>query len=317
MSDHDESSNLPTSKKVAAASRRCVAPSQAPDQPITFGTSNQRRAASATFPATPNQSPDNSATTPAIHIGYFDPTAPIENLSGDLPHWRQPGVTYFLTFRLSDSLPQEKLRQWQQELADWLATHPPPHDLAARCDYYQRFPQRLQEWLDAGTGCCILRFKEPRTTVEDALRHFAGQRYDLDEFVVAPNHVHAIVTPLVGNDLSAILHSWKSFTAHEIAKLNLPQAAHLTKPITSKEVAEASRLRSPKVAAASRRCVAPNQTSNHPITLGTPNQRPDASATVPAESTRTTIWQKETFDHIVRNPDSLGRFRRYIQAHRS
>jgi len=26
-----------------------------------------------------------------------------------LPHWRQPGVTYFVTFRLSDPLPTQKL----------------------------------------------------------------------------------------------------------------------------------------------------------------------------------------------------------------
>ena len=32
-----------------------------------------------------------------------------------LPHWRQPGATYFVTFRLHDSLPQCKLR----ELAAW------------------------------------------------------------------------------------------------------------------------------------------------------------------------------------------------------
>jgi hypothetical protein len=30
-----------------------------------------------------------------------------------------------------------------------------------------------------------------------------------------PNHVHAVVTPTDGWELSAILHSWKSFTAHQ------------------------------------------------------------------------------------------------------
>ena len=28
-----------------------------------------------------------------------------------LPHWRQDGATYFVTFRLADSLPQMKLRE--------------------------------------------------------------------------------------------------------------------------------------------------------------------------------------------------------------
>lgn len=34
-----------------------------------------------------------------------------------------------------------------------------------------------------------------------------------------PNHVHAIVQPADGWDLSAILHTWKSYTAHEANKL--------------------------------------------------------------------------------------------------
>ena len=38
------------------------------------------------------------------HIGYFDPETPVAHHSGDLPHWRQQGATYF-TFRLVDSLP--------------------------------------------------------------------------------------------------------------------------------------------------------------------------------------------------------------------
>jgi hypothetical protein len=59
----------------------------------------QRRDAAATF------SP----------INYFDVEAPIAFLSGDLPHWRQEGTTYFVTFRLADSLPREKLQQWRAE----------------------------------------------------------------------------------------------------------------------------------------------------------------------------------------------------------
>ena len=34
-----------------------------------------------------------------------------------------------------------------------------------------------------------------------------------------PNHVHALLTPLPGFELSGILHSWKSFTAKAINRL--------------------------------------------------------------------------------------------------
>lgn len=33
-----------------------------------------------------------------------------------------------------------------------------------------------------------------------------------------PNHVHVVVQPVLPFDLSKILHSWKSFTAHEAGK---------------------------------------------------------------------------------------------------
>jgi len=153
------------------------------------------------------------------HIHYFDPSEPIENLSGNLPHWRQPGVAYFVTFRLADSLPQEKLRRWIAEREAWLAAHPEPHDEAARAEYYRLFPGRLQKWLDSGYGSCVLARADIRSMVEKALRHFDGIRYRLDEFVIMPNHVHVLVTPLGEHTLSDILHTWKSYTSHEINKM--------------------------------------------------------------------------------------------------
>jgi len=49
--------------------------------------------------------------------------------------------------------------------------------------------------------------------------HFDGIRYELGEFVVMPNHVHAIVAPISGHQLSRILHNWKSFTAHQFNRV--------------------------------------------------------------------------------------------------
>jgi hypothetical protein len=185
-------------------------------------------------------------------VGYFDPSEPIANLTGNLPHWRQAGVTYFVTFRCADALPQEKLIQWKQELEQWLAEHSEPHDPIARKEFYSRFPERLQRWLDAGYGSCPLRDPADRGTVESALRFFDRQRYHLIDFVVAANHAHVIVSPLNGFELSAILHSWKSYTANQI------------------------------------------------------NRR---------RGLKGALWQKESFDHIVRSPESLQRFQDYIRAH--
>jgi hypothetical protein len=56
----------------------------------------------------------------STYIGYFDPKQPIADLLGNLPHWRQEGVTHFVTFRLADSIPQSTLRLW---LRAWSESH--------------------------------------------------------------------------------------------------------------------------------------------------------------------------------------------------
>ena len=57
-----------------------------------------------------------------------------------------------------------------------------------------------------------------RSLVADTLRHFEGARYELVAWVVMNDHVHVIVRPFAEWDLSSVLHSWKSFTAHEMVK---------------------------------------------------------------------------------------------------
>jgi type I site-specific restriction endonuclease len=238
---------------------------------------------------------ENQRRDAAATLNYFDPKEPVAFLSGDLPHWRQDGATYFVTFRLADSLPQERLEQWRKERDDWLAAHPEPHDEPTRKDYYERFPQRIQQWLDAGTGSCVLNLLEVKQLVENAFKHFDGARYSLDEFVVAQNHVHVLVSPLGDHQLSDILHSWKSFTAHEILKV---EAA-------SRRLAEFQR-----------------QRRDASATMNTKNKENEKSVEksgggVPPPSERAnTVWQKESFDHIVRNPASMEKFREYIRAHR-
>ncbi|MCX6969142.1 MAG: DNA methyltransferase [Verrucomicrobia bacterium] len=152
-------------------------------------------------------------------VNYFDPSESVAHLSGNLPHWRQDGATYFVTFRTADSMPQTKLKQWLDERKTWMEEHPEPHTAAERLEYTKLFPQRFQEWLDAGYGACQLARSDVKAVVENALSHFNGSRYRLGEYVVMPNHVHVLVSPLGDHELSDILQAWKSFTAKEINRL--------------------------------------------------------------------------------------------------
>ena len=82
----------------------------------------------------------------------------------NLPHWRQEGVTYFVTWRLADSLPQSKLQELQIERTARLRAH--RIDSSAQVEtlpeeqrhaYHRLFTDRVHQWLDAGIGGCELR----------------------------------------------------------------------------------------------------------------------------------------------------------------
>ncbi len=161
--------------------------------------------------------PQKSAASP-----FYNPDAPLSKTRRNLPHWKQDGKTYFITFRLADSLPASRRRELERDRAEWTRIHGDVHPSelppVARDRYFELFHERVQEWLDAGDGSCLLDRPAARKIMAHALRHFDGARYHLGEFVVAGNHVHVLVTPEPGEDLSAILHSWKSFTAKAINK---------------------------------------------------------------------------------------------------
>lgn len=154
-----------------------------------------------------------------LAIDYFDLNEPVAHLGGNLPQWLQDGTTYFVTFRLADSLPQEKLNQWSEEQEEWLRTHPEPHDEVMRREFYEHFPHRFQQWLDQGMGSCILSKTKFRMVVEDALTHFDGEQYNLGEFVVMPNHVHLLLNPFSNYALSEILYGLKVYMAKKINAL--------------------------------------------------------------------------------------------------
>lgn len=126
---------------------------------------------------------------------FLNPYAPIDIHRANLPHWRQDDVTYFVTFRLADSLPAEKLCQWRGDRDRWLHDNPKPWTPEQDREYFERFSRNIEYWLDQGAGSCLLSISEVSELMEQALRYFDGERYRLGEFVIAANHVHMVVTP--------------------------------------------------------------------------------------------------------------------------
>ncbi len=138
-----------------------------------------------------------------------------------LPHWTKSGATYAVSFRLADSLPASVLDAWRQERKEILAAAQQqgrPLTAHEEIELDRLYSTRIAAFLDSGHGACHLAKPEIASMVQDALRHFDGQRCDLIAWCIMPNHVHVIVRPLEGYDLAEILHSWKSFTAKQANK---------------------------------------------------------------------------------------------------
>jgi REP element-mobilizing transposase RayT len=174
----------------------------------------------------------SGTAVPAVAVGQASPPAhsappfvpflekaPSHSHRRHLPHWEQPDATYYVTFRLADSLPKPVLRQLAEELRIWLQHNPRPWNGAQRAEYCERFHKSLETHLDRGAGRCLLAEPVAAQIVEDAMRHFDGERYWLGSYVVMPNHVHVVVRPAQGHTLSDILHSWKSFAVHQVNKV--------------------------------------------------------------------------------------------------
>jgi putative transposase len=142
-----------------------------------------------------------------------------------LPHWRQEGATYFVTFRLADALPQERLRELQSLRQHWEATHPPPRAPEDWDSYARQVTVKAERWMDEGYGCCYFRETQPARWLSDALLHFQEERYFVSCFTVMPNHCHLVIRPFVGHELERILKVCKGYVAWQINRLHRARGA--------------------------------------------------------------------------------------------
>jgi REP element-mobilizing transposase RayT len=104
---------------------------------------------------------------------------------------------------LADSFPESLCAEWE-------------HVLKIENDQQRRV--ELEAYLDRGRGECHLRRQEIAQLVEEAVRFFHGERYDLRAWVVMPNHVHALFK-VEATPMAEILQSWKKHTAQKANRL--------------------------------------------------------------------------------------------------
>ena len=127
---------------------------------------------------------------------------------GYLPHRDCPGLLQTITYHLADSLPSEVLQRMAAEL-QYLPLE--KQDVQLR--------KRIEEWVDAGHGSCVLRNPQIAGLVIENWRHYAKMRYDLISYVVMPNHVHVLIRVYNNVSLAKIVQSWKGYTGKKIKEM--------------------------------------------------------------------------------------------------
>ncbi len=151
---------------------------------------------------------------------FLDPQEEVVQHRSRLPHWQQDGATYFVTFRLADSLPSQLIEKWREERDAWLQHRPQPVSAEDEAKLRARFSYRLEYWLDEAHGSCALQDPQASAAVGDILQRFDRSRYFLHSSVVMPNHVHALFSLAPGETLQRTLQGWKGVSARQLNTLH-------------------------------------------------------------------------------------------------
>lgn len=149
--------------------------------------------------------------------GYLSRFAEVSYTKKELPHWECSCVAAFITLRLGDSLPEDRLGPWRKMLDEWKAAHPEPWDRETEMEYARLYRGEIEKWLDQGFGAAVFSDPVNRAVVEEALHYYDGKRYALYSFVVMPNHVHLLMMPTDGNTIASIMRLFKHYVSTKLA----------------------------------------------------------------------------------------------------
>jgi REP element-mobilizing transposase RayT len=151
-----------------------------------------------------------------LHRPGVKPGEPIWLDRGYHPHFESQSHVQHVCVHLADSLPKVVVDQMARALHE---TPPAMRDAEK--------VRRVNDYLDAGHGDCVLREREVALLVQESLHHFANTRYTLHAWCIMPNHVHILMQPLNGITMSTSMASWKKFTGRRISEW---RQRHRSKP---------------------------------------------------------------------------------------
>ena len=204
-----------------------------------------------------------------------------------LPHYQPEGYTFFVTFRLAGSLPVEVIRKLKEERERELKLISGYVDKKVRYEKYKTSQSlyfgKFDKLLDGSTfGPKWLKEEEAVQVVKEAIHIRDNKEYELIAYTIMPNHVHIIFTPISS---SIVGRSEASTSAAKLPK-NISEAkvkneANASFYIVTKILQDLK----------SKTALKCNKLLN----------RSGA------------FWQHESYDHVVRDENELGRIVEYVR----
>lgn len=198
-----------------------------------------------------------------------------------LPHYQPIGYTFFVTFRLTDSLPLKVILQLKEERERDLKTIAGIDNAKVKKEKYKEYQSKyfgkFDKLLDSSIyGPKWLKEDNIAQVVFDAILIRDKKEYDLIAFTIMPNHVHAVFTPIVGRSEAST-----NIDKNEISVSNIKlDEASASSYIVTKILQDLK----------SKTALKCNKLLN----------RSGA------------FWQHESYDHVVRDIEELKRIVNYV-----
>ncbi len=186
-----------------------------------------------------------------------------------LPHIAPFGATFFVTFRLKDSLPQHIIKELKTKMdnaIEKLKKEKPPNYKVEITKQRKLFFKSYDHQLDHKPfGSCFLKLDPIANIIKEKLHELDGEKYELLAYCIMPNHVHLLF------DTSIQLVDEDNFYLNEIPE-NYVQLHQIMKKIKG------------GTAVAINRHLSRNGA----------------------------FWQKDSYDHYIRNNNEFDNILNYI-----
>lgn len=143
----------------------------------------------------------------------------------NLPHYQPTDATFFVTFRLAGSLPNEAIVRLKEERLQDEKLLLKIKDEKVRkknmADQRKRYFSKFDKMLDSAVNNqSWLNDERVANMIAEAMRFRDGKVYDLLAYCIMPNHAHMVFTvERSGTSLYMVLQSLKAYTAREANKI--------------------------------------------------------------------------------------------------